>query len=317
MENPEFNTIVLKRKKDKVISTIYLACKYCHLTVPKVNFDGCPSEGANGPEKAHYHREVGGKICMSESQLKLQDLSGLEETSIHEVMHHLGLMHDSNAEHVKFEQVKRYVRSAVWRPDDIPLISDKDINKENTRIQTKPRLEGRTPSHPIKPTAEDQESEVRILIHQLEEARGEEERAAILNEIFKLRSRLGNRIEIKSDDIEAIDKLNSVDKENVNKILIGNLLSDEEMEEINRKVYENYDSSFGTYRRQWDKDGYEVGRPMTKTEILRAKAKINSNPVERPTYTAVQKESTTDSQKPSPEHKKKSIGTKIKGLFGL
>lgn len=53
MENPEFNMIVLKQKKDKVIQTVGLACEYCNLTMPTINFDGCSLEGRT--EKAHYH----------------------------------------------------------------------------------------------------------------------------------------------------------------------------------------------------------------------------------------------------------------------
>ena len=40
MDNP----IILKYKKERVIKTIYLTCEYCHLSVPTINFDGCPLE---------------------------------------------------------------------------------------------------------------------------------------------------------------------------------------------------------------------------------------------------------------------------------
>lgn len=138
MNASDLDQMVLKRKRDKVIRTICLTCEYCHLTIPEINFDGCSLEGANGPELAHYH--IGGnKICISERQLKLQDFDSLENTSIHEVMHHLGLMHGSNAERSKFEQIKNYVRSRVWKPPDgVSFISGDTVNESSKKIREDP-----------------------------------------------------------------------------------------------------------------------------------------------------------------------------------
>lgn len=140
MDNTELNRIVLRRKKEKVIRTIILASEYCNLTIPEINFDGCPLEGANGPELAHYH--VGGnKICISERQLMKQNEYGLEETAIHEVIHHLGLMHGSAAERAKFQQIKNYVRARGWRPpknSGAQFISGEQVNERSKRIRDDP-----------------------------------------------------------------------------------------------------------------------------------------------------------------------------------
>lgn len=142
MGNTELNRIVLRRKKEKVIRTIILASEYCNLTIPEINFDGCPLEGANGPELAHYH--VGGnKICISEKQLMKQNENGLEETAIHEVIHHLGLMHGSAAERAKFQQIKNYVRAKVWTPSSgsgVQFISGEEVNERSKRIRDDPKM---------------------------------------------------------------------------------------------------------------------------------------------------------------------------------
>ena len=57
--------ITLKYKKERVVKTIILTCEYLHLSVPTINFDGCPLEGKSGPEWGHYHTDGVNKICVS------------------------------------------------------------------------------------------------------------------------------------------------------------------------------------------------------------------------------------------------------------
>jgi hypothetical protein len=245
MDNPKFTNLVLGKKQDKVILTIYLACKYCNLTVPIINFDGCPLEGANGPELAHYHTD-GSKICISRRQLNLQNMNGLEETSIHEVIHHLGLRHGSAQEKVKFERIKNYVRSRVWLPPNgVVVVRGEDSNERNTESKTEPRMRGNANDFAQNDVARDYESELRILISQLEDAKSNDERKWILDEIAKVRKRIGHKVEIKSEEKKAIDKLNVEEKKIVNRILTGNPYSDKEWEAIIREVYEGQDYGFG------------------------------------------------------------------------
>lgn len=220
-----------------------MACDYCKLTIPTINFEGCPQEGASGPEKAHYHNEGGGKICISERQLRSQDLSGLEETAIHEVIHHLGLMHGSSEEHAKFEQIKTYVRSRVWRPPDgVSFVGGGNTSAKQNENQAK---SGSKRSTSKKKDSKDYESELRILLHQLEEARGKDERIRILDEIDTIRERLGSKFEIREGERKITDGLNPEDKEVVEKILTGNPYSDKEWETIINKIYEGQDYGFG------------------------------------------------------------------------
>lgn len=138
MDSSNFNELVLKRKKEKVIRTVYLACEFCHLSIPTINFGGCTLEGANGPELGHYHPD-GSKICISEKQLKKQNEDGLEETTIHEIIHHLGLHHGSASEKAEFERIKNYVRTRAWRPpQDVHFVSGKVVSDESKRIRDDP-----------------------------------------------------------------------------------------------------------------------------------------------------------------------------------
>ena len=135
MDNP----IILKYKKERVIKTIYLTCEYCHLSVPTINFDGCPLEGKNGPEWGHYHTEGVNKICVSERQLMQQTSADLENTAIHEVIHHLGLMHGSPEEKAKFEKIKNYTKSKIWRPEGgVQFISAEQSKEADERLNADP-----------------------------------------------------------------------------------------------------------------------------------------------------------------------------------
>lgn len=128
----------LQYKKDRVIKTVYLTCEYLHLAVPTINFDGCSLEGASGPELAHYHTGGVNKICISERQLKMQNLEQLEDTSIHEVVHHFGIMHDSHEEKSKFRNIKNYVRGKVWRPEGVHFKSAEQLREADERLRANP-----------------------------------------------------------------------------------------------------------------------------------------------------------------------------------
>jgi|GEM_PF-5444504 hypothetical protein len=253
MENPDLNNLTLKGKKDKVIETVYLTCEFCNLSVPKINFNGCKQEKRD--QLAHYHPDEK-KICISERQLKLQNLTTLEDTTIHEVIHHLGLNHGSQEEKVKFRQIKQYIKSRGWKPDrGVGYGSAYDTSKHDSGVNK---------NKDESDLGVDPESDFRILIHQLEEARGREERMSILRAIERLRA--NHNIEIKSEDKNNIDRLDSEDKEIVNRILTGNPYSDKEWEAIINKVYENYNTDFVEYKRQWDKDGREITNRKPKND---------------------------------------------------
>ena len=163
---------LMKRKKERIERAVKLACNSCQVSVPKINFKGCPYEWKNdgGIQLAHYHS---GMICVSERQLKLEHLgSGLEETAVHEVIHHLGFNHNTSAKRRDFERRKNQVLNALWKELQAPLPQPKaekmvhNVKKKSSVGQKREELE----------------SEVRILIHQLDDARGEA-RIRILDEI--------------------------------------------------------------------------------------------------------------------------------------
>ena len=265
MENSEFDSIILKKKREKVIRTIVLACQFCNLTVPKINFDGCPMEGLNGPELAHYH-SGGDKICISERQLKMQNEHELEETSIHEVIHHLGLKHGSAEEHVKFKQIKNYVMSRAWRPPDGAVYVNGDDKEPISTNTVKFKSESKKDDS-RKQVNENFESEIRILIHQLEEAISNDERIRIINEIETLRSKYGGKFKIRDEDRKALERLDFEDKEVIDRILTGNPFSDEEWEKIINKVYEGKENQYGFG------DQYGENRWNMKKEGLLGKSK--------------------------------------------
>lgn len=253
MENPDLDNLTLKGKKDKVIETVHLTCEFCNLSVPTINFNGCKQEERD--QLAHYHQSEK-KICISERQLRLQNLTTLEDTTIHEVIHHLGLNHGSQEEKVKFRQIKQFIKSRSWKPPrDVGYGSSYDTQKQNPK-----RYKGKN-EETWQP---DPESEFRLLIHQLEEAKGKEERLAILKDIERLNT--NRKIEVNAEDKRSIDKLDLEDKEIVNRILTGNPYSDKEWEAIINKVYENYNTSFGEYRREWNKGGKEITNKNPKID---------------------------------------------------
>ena len=141
MNSDDFEKRQLQYKKDKVIQTVYLACEYCKLPKPYVNFDGCPLEGVNGPENGHYHTGGVNKICISERQMKRQSMNELENTCIHEVIHHLGLLHDSSDEKAYFERIKNYVKPNVWKPQagGSQFITAEQNRKADERIRQDPK----------------------------------------------------------------------------------------------------------------------------------------------------------------------------------
>lgn len=218
MENTELNKIVLRRKKEKVIHTIILASEYCNLTVPKINFDGCPLEESN--ELAHYH--IGGnKICISERQLMKQNEHDLEETAIHEVIHHLGLMHGSAAERTKFRQIKNYIKPKIWRPDSGTVFKEgeKKIKSQKDMDTSK-------------------EAEYRRLIAELEDAKTKEQRSRIINDIFRLKS---DEKGTNSEEIKEIKEVKINDKEEIKeiKIEIEKAKTKEEIKKIINKRFED------------------------------------------------------------------------------
>lgn len=178
----------------------------------------------------------------------------------------MGLKHGSAEEHVKFEQIKNYVMSRAWRPSDGAVYISGDDKKSSSadKINFKSEIKKDTPK---KQSKEDFESEMRILIHQLEEAIGKDERIRIIHEIENLRSKFGGKFKINGKDRKALEKLDSEDKEVVDRILTENPFSDEEWEKVINKVYEGKEDqySFG--------DQYGKNRWNMKKEGLLSKIK--------------------------------------------
>ncbi len=162
---------LLEMKKDRIRRAILLVCKFNNVDPPKINFKGCTHEWKNegGIQLAHYHS---GMICVSERQLKLEHLGdGLEETAVHEVMHHLGFNHNTNAKRRDFEKRKNQVMRALWKELRAPLPTKEGEGRSIKRVQ---------PS--VEQKRQELESEVRILISQLDDASGEA-RLRILDQI--------------------------------------------------------------------------------------------------------------------------------------
>lgn len=264
MDSSNFNELVLERKRERVIRTVHLACDFCHLSIPAINFGGCPLEGANGPELAHYHPD-GSKICISEKQLKKQSLEGLEETTIHEVIHHLGLEHGSASEKSEFERIKNYVRTRVWKPPQgIHFISGETVNEESERIRKDPKrfaranedsdllkfLEGKPTSYMINKPDSQKPEEIQNSNTRLKTGKTKKPSKSNRRNVEKRDKKI---------DIEE-KKLKEKPKE-----AIVNTLTDEELNKIMNKTYENQETGFGGFVREFDKYGMEITTYPNKT----------------------------------------------------
>ncbi len=260
---------LLEMKKDRICRAVLLTCNFCKVDAPKINFKGCPHEWESdgGIQLAHYHR---GMICISERQLKLEHLgSGLEETAVHEVMHHLGFNHNTNAERRDFENRKNQIMHALWKELSAPLPL---IEGEGRRIEKAKKI--KNAELYTKKMRQELESEVRILISKLDDARGED-RINILNRIeademaLKKMSHNSNYDEPIRKDVNAAKPENistsysgmtksqieesrkklGIENEDKHKdesvIAETNMLTDKELEELNKRAYENMDTGFG------------------------------------------------------------------------
>jgi len=128
MDNPKYNKIVLKAKKEKVLEAIYLVTQKLNLAVPVVNFEGCPQEKEN--QLAHYHPDEH-KICISEHQLRKQNLDEVWRTAIHEITHFF--IHDHGA---KFHRVENEISKIGWRPPKGTIfISGQDLLERDKRLR--------------------------------------------------------------------------------------------------------------------------------------------------------------------------------------
>ena len=263
---------LLEMKKDRILRAVLLACSFYNVDIPKINFRGCTHEWESdgGIQLAHYHKGI---ICISERQLKLEHLgSGLEETAVHEVIHHLGFNHKTDAERRSFENRKNQAMRVLWKElsAPLPLIGE----KENRIKRAKKIKNNETYKEKMR---QELESDVRILISQLDDARGE------------YRTNILNRIEADKMELERIGHNSSYDgpirnaadttepkkihipyagmtesqieesrkklgienegKRNKHKDVsvraATNTLTDKELEELNKKAYENMDTGFG------------------------------------------------------------------------
>jgi hypothetical protein len=240
MNSNDFKKRQLKYKKDKVIQTVSLAREYCKLSKPYINFDGCPLEGANGPENGHYHTGGVNKICISERQMQRQSMNELENTCIHEVIHHLGLLHDSSDEKAYFERIKNYVKSNVWKPQTggSQFITAEQNREADERIRQDPKrlakinedsdyikfIEGR-PTSSMKEQSEKQKPKTT----KREKAPHKERtstpyKSLSKTDIEEARKKLG----IKTEEDRPTPKLD-----------------DKEHEKLTNKAYENMDTGFG------------------------------------------------------------------------
>jgi hypothetical protein len=231
MGTSESERTMMRRKKDRIERAVKLACKFCQVKVPKINFDGCPYEWKNdgGIQLAHYHS---GMICVSERQLKLEHLgSGLEETAVHEVMHHLGFNHGTDTERTDFERRKNQVLNALWRDLGAPLPQP---TSDKRKAYSKPGSAAMGP-----------ESEIRLLIEKLGRTNNMGERAELIDEISKLRKQMNHEMNVDAATRMHIDSLESSEREAVYTVLTGNPLTEKEQEELIKKAYAGKDWGFG------------------------------------------------------------------------
>lgn len=151
----DFRKRVLQNKKKRVIEIVQLVCAYEDLPLPKVNFDGCPTETGN--ELGHYHSDEN-KICISEFQLnRLKTMKDVEDTTYHELAHIIEPKHGG-----WHKQTQALFKSKTWRPPHGPAYLDGNtVNKSSEEIRKDPKryaevnedsdivkfLEGRPTSH--------------------------------------------------------------------------------------------------------------------------------------------------------------------------
>jgi hypothetical protein len=86
-----FEDYQLNTKKQYARYVVEVLCMYRELTMPSLNFGGCPAEEEN--QLAHYHPDSN-TICISTRQLNLQTFEELRDTMIHETAHIRMLAHD-------------------------------------------------------------------------------------------------------------------------------------------------------------------------------------------------------------------------------
>ncbi len=240
MGTSEYENKLLQYKKTKAYKTVSMVCEYCNLPKPHINFDGCPTEGINGPELAHYHTGGVNQICISARQLEMQNYDELENTCIHEVVHHLGLIHGSSDERVYFEKIKNYVKSRSWRPErsGSQFVSTEQVRESDERIRQDPKrlaeinedsdyikfIEGRATSR-------------------MEEQSEKQSPNAINTEKVLYKERTSNLYKSmsKTSIAEAREKLGIKAEEDRPKPK----LDEKEQERLTNKAYENMDTGFG------------------------------------------------------------------------
>jgi len=128
MDNKEYGKIALKAKKEKVLEAVFLVTKKLDLAEPKINFNGCPEEKEN--QLAHYHPDEH-KICISEQQLRKQDLDEVWRTAIHEITHFF--VHGHGKE---FHKVENEISKMGWRPPQGSVfVSGEDVLERDQRIR--------------------------------------------------------------------------------------------------------------------------------------------------------------------------------------
>lgn len=131
-DSDDFSARVLQKKKDRVIEIVKIVCKTEGLSIPKVNFDGCPEE--TDRQLGHYHPDKN-KICISEFQLdKLKSMRDVETTTIHELAHMIEPKHGG-----WHSQTMALFRSKAWKPPRGLIHIDGDtVNRESAEIRADP-----------------------------------------------------------------------------------------------------------------------------------------------------------------------------------
>ncbi len=333
MAHNKLSDIVLEKKKDKVIEVVLKVCDTYKLKVPKINFNGCPQETQD--QLAHYHPDLH-KICISEHQLHKQNLNGIESTAYHEIAHSLVQDHGGKFKRMKAEMGtatwrpppgvvyiigddKKRVNQEEKEEVEDKICCNYHLCRKKRKLQQcilckryfcdehiKPVLPG-APSigdkepdyHPcpayvdfVKDQREGYREALEQLVQQNYTFSGEEASKDKEEQISKPREVYSSTPtkKMSNKEIQQARKKLGITTEPA--------LSDKEMEEITRKTYENYNTGFGTYKRQWNKDGKEIGSKETK----RAKPKADKAKQE-----PLQKAS----------NKKKRFIDRIKGIFGV
>lgn len=293
MDSGEFAKRLKEAKKEKVIEVVDLVCKRYEISKPKLNFKGCPEETQD--ELAHYHFGEH-KICISELQLnKLKTLTDVENTTYHELTHILVQEHGGEfnntmntfkvdtwhpprgAMYITHENLKE-ANKIKSKPAKIRIDKTRcnyHLCRKRTKLYQCSHCKNyyckdhKEPIEPANLTSEWSKKDhsktsyhpcpqyVDFLKKQKERQTDEYGKALDI-----LTGKYNPKIDIEQPDVAYVTPSKEEEKikqkEETKKKVVENPLTDEEQQELIKKIYKDYDSKYGEYGRRWNAKGKEV-----------------------------------------------------------